>query len=219
MQTLADADSLLELKAAFGQSVLTAFARFAGRPVGLLASNPAHLGGAIDADAADKAAAFLRLCNARGLPVVSLIDTPGFMVGPAAEERAQVRASAGLFIAGARLATPLIAIVLRKAYGLGAMALAGGSLHAPLATAAWPTAEFGAMGLEGAVRLGFRKELDAAADDAARRSLFEQLLAAQIEKGKALNVATTLEFDAVIDPAASRDWIIAALQLRAQAAL
>ncbi len=207
MQQLADTGSLLELRPGFGLSVLTALARIEGRPIGLLASNPAHLGGAIDADAADKTARFMRLCNTHGLPLVSLIDTPGFMVGPDTEATAQVRHVSRIFVAAAHLRVPLLALVIRKGYGLGAMALAGGGFHAPLATAAWPSAEFGAMGLEGAVRLGYRKELEAQPEGPAREALFQSLLQQQIANGSALNMATTLEIDAVIDPADSRRWL------------
>lgn len=207
MRGVADAGSLLELREGFGRSVLTALARIEGRPVGLLASNPAHLGGAIDADAADKAARFVQLCDVHGLPIVSLIDTPGFLVGPQAEAQAQVRHVSRLFLAAARKRVPWLAVVLRKAYGLGAMALAGGSLHAPMATAAWPTGEFGAMGLEGAVRLGYRKELEAQPEGPAREALFERLLAEQVARGAALNIAQTLEIDTVIDPADTREWL------------
>jgi acetyl-CoA carboxylase carboxyltransferase component len=207
MRGVADVGSLLELREGFGRSVLTALARIEGRPVGLLASNPVHLGGAIDAEAADKAARFVQLCDVHGLPIVSLIDTPGFLVGPQAEAQAQVRHVSRLFLAAARKRVPWLTVVLRKAYGLGAMALAGGSLHAPMATAAWPTGEFGAMGLEGAVRLGYRKELEAQPEGPAREALFERLLAEQVARGAALHIAQTLEIDAVIDPADTRDWL------------
>ncbi len=211
MRAVADAGSVLELREGFGRSVLTALARIEGRPVGLLASNPAHLGGAVDAEAADKAARFVQLCDVHGLPIVSLIDTPGFLVGPQAEAQAQVRHVSRLFLAAARKRVPWLAVVLRKAYGLGAMALAGGSLHAPMATAAWPTGEFGAMGLEGAVRLGYRKELEAQPEGPARQALFERLLAEQRARGAALHMAQTLEIDAVIDPADTRSWLARAL--------
>jgi acetyl-CoA carboxylase carboxyltransferase component len=207
MGTLADADSVLELRADFGRSVLTALARIEGRPVALLANNPAHLGGAIDADAADKAARFMQLADAHGLPIVALIDTPGFMVGPETEARAQVRHACRMFVAAAHLRVPYFAVVLRKGYGLGAMAMAGGGFHAPMATAAWPTGEFGAMGLEGAVRLGYRKELAAAPAGAEREALYRQLVDQQYERGKAIHMAATLELDAVIDPAGTRDWL------------
>ena len=177
--------------------------------MGLIASNPAHLGGAIDSDAADKAARFLQLCDAHGLPVVSLCDTPGFMVGPAAERTATVRHVSRLFVVGANLTVPLCMIVLRKAYGLGAMAMAGGSLKVPLAAVAWPTGEFGAMGLEGAVRLGFRRELEAAADPDA---LFDELVHAAYERGRGLNAASLFEIDDVIDPVDTRRWITATLR-------
>jgi acetyl-CoA carboxylase carboxyltransferase component len=207
MRGIADADSLLELRAGFGAGILTALARIEGRPVGLFASNPAHLGGAIDADAADKAARFMRLCDAHGLPLVSLIDTPGFMVGPETEARAQVRHVSRMFVAAAHLRVPLFALVLRKGYGLGAMAMAGGGFHAPVLTAAWPSGEFGAMGLEGAVRLGYRKELEALPEGPQREALFQRHLAEHLDRGKAVNMAAALEIDAVIDPAHTRDWL------------
>jgi acetyl-CoA carboxylase carboxyltransferase component len=177
-----------------------------------LANNPQHLGGAIDADAADKAARFMQLCNAHGLPLISLVDTPGFMVGPDTEATAQVRHVSRLFVAAAHLRVPYLSVVLRKGYGLGAMAMTAGGFHSPLFTAAWPTAEFGAMGLEGAVRLGFRKELEAVPEGSQRQALFETLLAQQVEKGCAMNMAATLEIDAVIDPAQTRHWLARGLQ-------
>ncbi|WP_327654638.1 acetyl-CoA carboxylase family protein [Streptomyces sp. NBC_00483] len=211
IEGLADTDSVLELRRGFGVGVITALVRIEGRPMGLVANNPAHLGGAVDRDAADKAAHFLRLCEAFGLPVVSLCDTPGFMVGPDSERTATVRQFADLFVAGARLTTPLVCLVLRKAYGLGAMAMMGGSTRAPLGTAAWPSGEFGGMGLEGAVRLGYRRELEAIADPAERERAFEARVAEMYEHGKAVNAAAALEIDAVIDPADSRSWIMSAL--------
>ena len=195
----------------FGIGIHTALARIAGRPVGLMANNPLHLGGAIDADAADKAARFMQLCNAHALPIVSLVDTPGFMVGPDTEATAQVRHVSRLFVAAAHLRVPLLSVVLRKGYGLGAMAMTGGGFHETLATVAWPTGEFGGMGLEGAVRLGYRKELEALPEGPEREALFEQLLAQQYDNGSAINMATTLEIDAVIDPAETRNWLVAGL--------
>ncbi len=208
---IADAGTVLELRTGFGVGIHTGLARLAGRPVGWLANNPAHLGGAIDADAADKAARFLQLCDAHGLPVLSLVDTPGFMVGPDAERQAQVRHVSRMFIAAAHLQVPVVAVVLRKGYGLGAMAMAAGGFHEPLATLAWPTGEFGGMGLEGAVRLGFRKELEAQPEGPQREALFQQLLARQVEAGQALRMAETLEIDAVIDPAETRERVLRAL--------
>jgi acetyl-CoA carboxylase carboxyltransferase component len=211
MQGVADTGTLLELRSGFGVGILTALARIEGRPVGLMANNPVHLGGAIDADAADKAARFMQLCNAHGLPIVSLVDTPGFMVGPEIEEQAQVRHVSRMFVTAAHLRVPLLALVLRKGYGLGAMAMAGGGFHAPALTAAWPSGEFGGMGLEGAVRLGYRKELAAAAEGAERDALYDKLVAAQYARGKAINMAAMLEIDAVIDPAETRHWLAGGL--------
>lgn len=212
MTGIVDAGSLLELRTGFGQGIYTALARIEGRPVGLLANNPAHLGGAIDADAADKAARFMQLCNAHGIALVSLVDTPGFMVGPGIEEQAQVRHVSRMFIAAAHLRVPFFSVVLRKGYGLGAMAMCAGGFHSPSFTVAWPTGEFGAMGLEGAVRLGYRKELEAAPEGPEREALYQQLVARQYEAGQALNMAATLEIDAVIDPADTRGWLARGLQ-------
>ena len=212
LRGIADRDSLLELRTGFGRGIHTALARIEGRPLGLLANNPLHLGGAIDADAADKAARFMQLCNAHGLPLVSLVDTPGFMVGPEVEREAQVRHVSRMFLAAAHLRVPYLSVVLRKGYGLGAMAMSAGGFHAPLLTAAWPTGEFGAMGLEGAVRLGYRKELAALPEGAEREALYEKLVAKQYANGSAINMAATLEIDAVIDPAQTRDWLLSCLQ-------
>ena len=211
MQGVADTGSLLVLRAGFGAGIFTALARIKGRPVGLIASNPAHLGGAIDADAADKAARFMQLCNAHGLPLVSLVDTPGFMVGPEIETRAQVRHVSRMFVAAAHLRVPFFAVVLRKGYGLGAMAMTGGGFHAPMFTVAWPSGEFGAMGLEGAVRLGYRKELEAVPEGAERAALYQRHVDEHYAKGKAINMAATLEIDAVIDPADTRQWLVQGL--------
>jgi acetyl-CoA carboxylase carboxyltransferase component len=211
MSLVADSDSLLELRAGFGVGIFTALARIDGRPIGLIASNPQYLGGAIDAEAADKAARFMQLCNAHGLPLVSLVDTPGFMVGPDVEAQAQVRHVSRMFIAAAHLRVPFFAVVLRKAYGLGAMAMTGGGFHVPVSTVAWPSGEFGAMGLEGAVRLGYRKELAAAAEGDERDALYQRLLDQKYAAGKAINMASTLEIDAVIDPADTRAWLLRGL--------
>ena len=204
LATLADAGSVLELRGGFGNAVITALARIEGVPIGILASDPGRLAGAIDADAGDKAAKFMRLCDAFGLPLVSLVDTPGFMVGPEEEARAQVRRACRMVIAGARLRVPNIAVFVRRGFGLGSQAMVGGSFHAPLLTLAWPTGIFGAMGLEGSVRLGFRKELAAAAQGSERDALFQQLLARTQGAGAATNMAAMLEIDDVIDPAETR---------------
>jgi acetyl-CoA carboxylase carboxyltransferase component len=198
----------------FGTGIITAFARIAGRAVGVMASNPRHLGGAIDGDAADKATRFLDICRAHDLPVVSLCDTPGFMVGPDAERTATVRRFGALFTAGAALTAPLCVVVLRKAYGLGAMAMAGGDLKAPALTVAWPTGEFGGMGLEGAVRLGYRRELEAIADPGEREARYAELVAEHYERGKALSTAAAFEIDDVIDPADTRATLAAVLSRR-----
>lgn len=211
LRGVADTGSLLELRAGFGAGIVTALARIEGRPIGLMANNPHHLGGAIDVEAADKAARFMQLCNAHGLPIVSLCDTPGFMVGPEIEAQAQVRHVCRMFMVASHLRVPFFAVVLRKGYGLGAQAMTAGGFDAPVFTVAWPTGEFGAMGLEGAVRLGYRKELEAVAAGAERDALFQQLVAQQYANGEAIHMAQTLEIDAVIDPADTRAWLVRGL--------
>ena len=206
-----DVDSVLELRSGFGLGMVTALARVNGKPIGLIANNPHHLAGAIDSDGADKAARFMQLCDAFDIPLVTLVDTPGMMVGPEVEETALVRHCSRLFVTGVNITVPVISIVLRKSYGLGAQAMMAGSTKAPLACVAWPTGEFGGMGLEGAVRLGYRKELEAIADPVQREEAFQKMVDRMYEHGKALSVATHFEIDDVIDPAESRTWISAIL--------
>ena len=210
-RVLFDTGSLRELGARHPRNVVTAYARLGGHAVGVVANNPMHGAGALDAAGAAKAARFLRLCDRLGLPVVSLVDSPGFLVGPAAERAGLVRAAGDLFNAGAALRTPVATVILRKAYGLGAMAMSGGSLHAARITLAWPTAELGAMGLEGAVRLAFRKQLAAIEDEAERREREERLVAMAYAHGTALSAAAGFELDDVVDPALTRDRLVAAL--------
>ena len=212
IETLADTDSMLEIRKHFGVGMVTSFIRIEGRPVGLIANNPKHLGGAIDSDAADKATRFMQLCDAFDIPLLMLCDTPGNMVGPEEEKTALVRHCCRMFVTGSSLTVPFFTIVLRKSYGLGAQGMAGGSMKAPAFAISWPTGEFGGMGLEGAVKLGFRKELEAETDPYKRKELYEQLVAKMYESGKALSTATYFEIDDVIDPAESRRWIMAALR-------
>ena len=208
---LADEGSVLEIRRDFGVGMITAFIRIEGKPFGLIANNPKHLGGAIDADAGDKAARFMQLCDAFDIPLLSLCDTPGFMVGPEAEKTAIVRHVARMFVTGASLTVPLFGIVLRKGYGLGAQSMIGGGFHASFFTVAWPTGEFGGMGLEGYVRLGFRKEMEAIADPAEREKYYRAKVAELYANGKATSIASVLEIDEVIDPAETRRWIMAGL--------
>jgi len=202
-----DVGSVLELRRGFGAGMVTALARIEGRPVGVIANDPAHLAGAIDTDGADKAARFMQLCDAHGLPIVTCVDTPGMMVGPPVEETALVRHCSRLFVTGANLEVPIVSIVLRKSYGLGAQAMMGGSTKAPLACVAWPTGEFGGMGLEGYVRLGYRKELEAAGSPEESEALFRELVDRLYEHGKAASIASWFEIDDVIDPADTRQWL------------
>ncbi len=212
IRTLADADSVLELRPQFGLGMVTALARIEGCPLGVIANNPKHLSGAIDSDGADKAARFMQLCDAFDLPIVVLCDTPGMMVGPEIERSGLVRHCSRLFVTGPNVTVPLMTIVLRKAYGLGAQAMAGGGMKQPMFTAAWPTGEYGGMGLEGQMKLGFRNELAAIDAPEARRRRYDQLVAAAYERGRALNGGVSFAFDDVIDPADSRFWIVRALE-------
>jgi len=209
---IADEDSVLEIRRDFGVGMITAFIRIEGKPFGLIANNPKHLGGAIDAAAGDKAARFLALCDAFDIPIVSLCDTPGFMVGPEAEKTAIVRHVARMFVTGASITVPLFGIVLRKGYGLGAQSMIGGGFHASFFTAAWPTGEFGGMGLEGYVRLGFRKEMEAIADPLERETYYKNKVAELYANGKAVSIASVCEIDNVIDPAETRRWVMAGLR-------
>ena len=211
LETLADSDSVLELRRAFGPGMLTALIRIEGRPLGVIANNPMHLAGAIDSAGADKAARFMQLCDAFDLPLLFLCDTPGIMVGPEVEKTALVRHAARMFVTGASLSVPFFTIVLRKAYGLGAQAMAGGSFKAPFFAVSWPTGEFGGMGLEGAVKLGYRRELDAVEDPEEREALYQQMVERMYTHGKALNTASHFEIDDVIDPAESRRLLVRSL--------
>ncbi|WP_339832850.1 carboxyl transferase domain-containing protein [uncultured Parvibaculum sp.] len=212
IHALADKGTVLELRPKFGIGILTCLVRIEGRPMGLIANNPMHLGGAIDAEAGDKAARFMQLCDAFGLPLLSLCDTPGFMVGPEIEQRAQVRHVSRMFVTGAALRVPCFTVVLRKGYGLGAQGMAAGSFHAPFFIVSWPTGEFGGMGLEGAVRLGYRREMEAIEDLDEREAFFQKMVARYYENGKAINMASFLEIDAVIDPKDTRSWIMRGLK-------
>ncbi|WP_257459657.1 acyl-CoA carboxylase subunit beta [Archangium lipolyticum] len=212
IEMLADTGSVLELRRDFGRSLVTALVRIEGQPLGLIANDTLHLGGAIDANASDKAARFFQLCDAFGLPIVSLCDTPGFMVGPQAETTALVRHVSRMFVNAASLSVPFFTVVLRRGYGLGAQAMAGGHFHAPFFIVSWPTGEFGGMNLEGAVRIGMRKQLEAIEDPAAREEMAQAMIAEAHRRGKALNMASLLEIDAVIDPAETRSWILRGLR-------
>ena len=212
IRLLADEGSVLEIRPKFGQTMITAFARIEGRPMGVIANNPKFLGGAIDSDGSDKAARFMQICEAFDIPILSLSDTPGMMVGPEIEKTALVRHCSRLFLIGANLTVPMLSVFVRKSYGLGALAMTGGSYSKSMFAVAWPTGEFGGMGLEGSVKLGYRNELAAIADPTERRARFDEMVARAYEAGKAINQATTYRVDDVIDPADTRRWVMAALK-------
>ena len=212
IKALADTDSFLELRPKFGPGMIAGFIRIEGKPFGLIANNCMHMAGAIEAEGADKAAKLMQICQAHDLPILSLCDTPGFMVGPEIEKRAQVRHVCRLFVIGSHLTVPYFTVVLRRGYGLGAMAMARGGFHESFFTASWPTGEFGAMGIEGAIKAGFKKELTAIEDEKEREKLYEQLVGELYKRGKAVNIASYLEIDSVIDPAETRKWIMRGLK-------
>ncbi len=212
IKAVADTDSFMELRPKFGPGMVTGLLRIEGRPFGVIANNSMHMAGAIEAEGADKAARLMQLCNVHGLPILSLCDTPGFMVGPEIEKRAQVRHVCRMFVVGSHITVPYFTVVLRRGYGLGVMAMAKGGFHESFFTAAWTTGEFGGMGLEGAVKAGFKKELAAIEDPLKREELYEFLVAQLYERGKAINMAAYLEIDAVIDPADTRKWILQGLK-------
>lgn len=206
VETIADPDSAIWLREAWGPELVTALARIDGMPVGVLANQSTSLAGALTADASAKAADFLELCERWRIPVLSLVDTPGFMVGPEAERAGLVRAASRMVNAGAQLTVPLVGVVLRRGYGLGAQAMLGGSTHRPLLTVAWPDAHLGPMGLEGAVRLGMGKELAALPEEEREEAVRRHT--AELERhARALNVARVHEIDDVIDPAETRQLV------------
>ena len=208
IRTLADEGSMLELRRDFGRTLVTALIRLEGRTVGVMANDPKHLSGAVDSDGSDKGARFMQLCDAYDFPVVNLCDTPGIMVGPEAEKTALVRHAARMFLTSCNMTVPYFTIVLRKAYGLGQSAMAGGNYRAPYFYVSWPTGEFAPMGIEGQVKLGFRAELAAIADPKERLAFFEAKVAQAYEAGKALNRSTNFMIDDVIDPAETRAWVV-----------
>lgn len=212
IKVLADRGTFMEIRPQFGLGMVTGLLRIEGHPFGLIANNCMHTAGAIEADDADKAVRLMQICEAHGLPILSLCDTPGFMVGPEIEKRAQVRHVCRMFVVGAHLTVPYFTVILRRGYGLGVMAMAKGGFHESFFTISWPTGEFGGMGLEGAVKAGFRKELEAVEDPEEREALYQKLVALAYERGKAINMAAHLEIDAVIDPAETRRWIIKGLK-------
>lgn len=212
IETLADTDSVLELRARFGLTMITALARIEGRPIGIVANNTVYKGGAIDSDGADKAARFMKLCDNFNIPILMLDDCPGIMVGPEDEKTALVRHSGRMFLVGAHVTVPLFTVVLRKSYGLGGQAMGGGTHSLPSMIVAWPTSEFGPMGLEGQVKLGMIATLQAIEDPAERQATYERLVAGLYEQGKGIWAAHGYEVDDMIDPADTRRWLMAGLK-------
>ena len=212
IDVLADTGSILELRAQYGVGMITAFARIEGKPIGIVANNPVHLSGAVDSEGANKAARFIQLCDAYDIPLLFLCDTPGFMVGPDAEETAQLRHFGRIFVTGANINVPVFSVITRKCYGLGALAMGGGSFKETFFSVAWPTGEFGIMGVEGDVELAFAKELAEIEDEDEREKFFQEKVAAIYERGSVLRSASLAEVDDVIDPAETRRWLSMGLE-------
>lgn len=212
IRILADKDSVLELRPEFGTAMITSFIRIEGRPVGVIANNPAVISGAIDSPAADKAARFMKTCDAFQIPLLLLCDCPGIMVGPEVEKTGLVRHSARMFVIGANIRVPTYMVILRKSYGLGGQAMGGGNLRLPAFVVAWPTSEFGGMGLEGQVKLGQRARLEAITDLKERTTAYENMVKAAYDRGKGLNAGHVFEVDDVIDPADTRKWLMAGMK-------
>ena len=212
INTIADEESVLEIRKDFGVGVITCFIRVEGKPMGLIANNPHHLAGAIDSDGADKGARFIQLCDAFDIPILSLMDCPGMMVGPEVEATALVRHCVRMFNAGANITTPLFGVVVRKAYGLGVQAMCGAGALVGFFTVAWPTAEFAGMNIEGSVKLGYRNELMAIEDPQQRADEFQQRVDRAYDAAKAVNAAAGGGLDDVIDPAETRSWVVESLK-------
>ena len=211
MQTLCDRDSVMELKAGYGKAAVTAFGRIAGRTVGVVANQPMHLAGAMDTPACLKMARFIQICDAFDIPLIVLCDTPGLMVGPEVEKTGLMRHSARVLTALANATVPMLTVVLRKAYGLGYYIMGSRPLE-PAILVAWPTAEFGGMGLEGAASIIYAKELDAAATPQERAELHAQLTAELKRSNTAVESAGKFLYDDVIDPADTRHILIKTLE-------
>ncbi len=205
---IADRDSLFEIKPTFAGNVLTMLARLGGRPVGFVANQPQKLGGMLDANACDKMAHFIGMCDAYGLPLVSLIDIPGFSIGSSAERSVLGRRSAKLIHEWGNATVPRVSIVLRKGYGLGYFAMAGGRAFAADASLAWPTAQICAMSVEGSVDVAFRKEYEAAPDPQARRQEMIDEIRGRIGSMRA---AEGFGVDEIIDPRDTRRILIETL--------
>lgn len=212
IETIADEGSFLELRRQFGRGMITAFVRIEGRPFGLICNDCAYQSGVIDNEGSDKAARFFQLCDAFDIPILSLIDTPGFMVGIESEKSAAARHGVRMMTVGSNITVPIFAIVVRRCYGFGGTAMAGGGTSRPFFIISWPSGEFGGMAPQGAVQLGYRRQLDATSDPAARKALNDALVEDYYERGKAVTAAQYLDVDAVIDPAETRHWIIRGLK-------
>lgn len=208
---LCDVDSILELRPRFGGAAVTALARIEGIPVGIVASQPTYLGGAIDSPTSDKIARFIQMCDAHDIPIVLLVDTPGLMVGPAVEKTALVRHSARILVALANATVPFLTVVMRKAYGLGYYVL-GSKALSPALLLAWPTAEFGGMGLEGAAAIIWKKDFEAIADGDARKRALREKTEYLMRMNTALEVGGRFEYDDVIDPADTRAMLAKTLR-------
>ena len=209
IRRVVDDGEWLDLKPQFAKTIITCLARMGGRPVGIVANQPRQLGGILDNDSADKAARFVNLCNAFGIPLVFLMDVPGFMVGTKVEEAGIIRHGAKMLYAVANATVPKVTVVLRKAYGAGYYVM-NGRAYEPDLIVAWPSAEISVMGAEGAVEIVFRKQVEEAEDPAAKKA---ELIEAYRKIIDVYIAARNDMVDDVIDPRETRPTIIRALEM------
>jgi acetyl-CoA carboxylase carboxyltransferase component len=202
---IVDIDGLFELKPTFAANIVTAFARLGGRPVGIIANQPLRTGGILDANACEKGAHFIALCDAFGLPLISLIDVAGFYIGSAAERTTLGRRSAKLTFEWAHASVPRVSVVIRKGFGFGYFAMNGGRAFDADACFAWPSAQICAMSIEGAIDVAFRKEYMAAADPQARR---QEMIEQTRSQTASIHAAEGFGVDDVIDPRTTRRRVI-----------
>jgi acetyl-CoA carboxylase carboxyltransferase component len=208
IRAVVDRDSDFELKPSYARNVVTCLARLGGRSVGIIANQPSHLAGTLDAAACEKVAHFISVCDAFGLPLVFMVDIPGFLVGEAAERSGLAKRSARIVYELGRATVPRLSVVLRKGYGLGFIAMNGGHGFGADLTVAWPTAEICAMSIEGAVDVAFKHEVNAAPDPAARRA---EMIAEHRSRVSPLRAAQGFGVDDIIDPRDTRPLLIESL--------
>jgi acetyl-CoA carboxylase carboxyltransferase component len=209
IRRIVDDGAWFDLKPRWARTIITCLARMGGRPVGIVANQPRHLGGILENDSADKAARFINLCDAYGIPLLFLMDVPGFMVGTKVERAGIIRHGAKMLYAVSRATVPKVTVILRKAYGAGYYVMCGRA-YEPDLIVAWPSAEISVMGPEGAVNIIFRKEIEASEDPDATRAQMIQGIRRTIDPYIAAGNAMV---DDIIDPRDTRPTVIRALEM------